>query len=130
MSLKETVDKILKERKLSKTWLATKVGMKLDGLRYALTKHSLKFDEIFMMAQALELPVSTFFPEQKHLYNTSDENNLASDSSNPAYLSNNQKIELKKLRDQVVKLKEDNANLKDQLKDKAHIIALLMAEKK
>ncbi|RZK76703.1 MAG: hypothetical protein EOO92_14200, partial [Pedobacter sp.] len=68
MKLKEKVDKLLKEQNLTKTWLANKVGMKLDGLRYSLNNHSLKFDEVFMMAEALQIPLSELFPEQKSIY--------------------------------------------------------------
>ena len=129
MKLTEIVESLLKEKQLTKRWLATKVGMKVDGLRYALKNHSLKFDEIFMMAEAFDVPLHTFFPPQKKAYAESDENNLVSDSAtHKKYQQEKDKEEIKKLKEINTKLKEEIALLKDQLKDKAHIIQLMSAK--
>ncbi len=131
MSLKEIVDAILKEKKLTKGWLADKVKMKPDGFRLALAKHSIKFNELSRMAEALEVSPSIFFPVTLKSYDDKNLNNyvLAADE-NAHYIDDFNKNEISTIKFQNKKLKEEVLILKEQLHDKSKIIKLLEEKSK
>lgn len=126
MELKEIVDSLLKEKKLTKSWLASRVKMKPDGFRLALVKHSIKFDEIFRMAEALEVSPSVFFNAPANSYKVESLNNLAQEPNEmELYEMSSHKNEINTLKSQNKKLRDEVTKLKEHLSDKSKIIKLL-----
>jgi hypothetical protein len=113
MSLKATVDKILKEKNRSLSWLAKGVGRTFDGLRLALINESIKYKDIIIMADLLEVPPAYFFNTGVPKFPAND-NLLAEPESEYGSL----KANLKTCNDLI-------STLKDQVKDKEIIISLL-----
>lgn len=110
MSLKAIVEEILKEQGRSLTWLAEKVGKTVDGLRLGLMNKSVKYKDLLLMAEALNVSPCYFFKTDKISVNTKK-----STLAEP----------LVEYGDSLKNCKELNATLKDQLKDKERIISLL-----
>jgi lambda repressor-like predicted transcriptional regulator len=110
MSLKSIVEEILKEQGRPLTWLAEKVGKTADGLRLGLMNKSVKYKDLLLMAEALNVSPCNFFK--------ADETLVSTKKSTLAELS----VEYG---DSLKNCKELNAALKDQLKDKERIISLL-----
>jgi len=110
MSLKTIVDGILKDQHRSLSWLAEQMSKTFDGLRLGLIKESIKYKDILLMAQILnvspcdffELPEKTINPKQSTLAEAAAEYG-----------------------DNLKNCRELNTTLKDQLKDKERIISLL-----
>ncbi|MHA4893902.1 hypothetical protein ACXZ1K_04050 [Pedobacter sp. PWIIR3] len=126
MDLKEIVDTLLKEKKLTKRWLAAKVKMQPDGFRLALKNHSIKFDELSRMSEALEVSPSTFFSATLKEYENKNLNNSVLETDeNRLYLESSSKNEVRSIKTQNKKLKEEVLILKEQLQDKSKIIKLL-----
>jgi hypothetical protein len=113
MSLKGTVDKILKEKHRSLSWLAKGIGKTFDGLRLALINESLKYKDIVMMANLLEVHPSFFFEtEPNDAYGQDD-------------ILSEPKQEYGDFKGSLKTYKELVSALKDQVKDKERIISLL-----
>lgn len=109
MSLKATVDKILKEKNRSLSWLAHGIGKTFDGLRLGLINESIKYKDIIMMANLLEVSPAFFFHTE-----ASNEHLVAEPKSEYGDL----KANLKTCKDLIT-------TLKDQVKDKERIISML-----
>lgn len=110
MSLKSILDGILKEKHRSLSWLAQSMGKTFDGLRLGLINESIKYKDMLLMAEILEIPPSKFFIENPE--------GLISSHSMVSETTVEYGDNLKSCR-------ELTATLKDQLKDKERIIALL-----
>ncbi|MFA4869008.1 MAG: hypothetical protein WC623_12455 [Pedobacter sp.] len=110
MSLKAIVEGILKGQGRSLTWLAEKVGKTVDGLRLGLMNKSVKYKDLLLMAEVLNVSPCNFF-KTEDTSATVQKNILAEPP-----------IEYG---DALKNCKELNAALKDQLKDKERIISLL-----
>jgi len=131
MDLKEIVDALLKEKKLTKGWLADKVKMKPDGFRLALKKHSIKFDELSRMSEALEVSPSIFFSNQLKQYDDKYLNNSVLETDEKgSYTETSTKSEINTIKYQNKRLKEEVLLLKEQVQDKAKIIKLLEEKEK
>ncbi|MHB1179493.1 MAG: hypothetical protein ACYCZO_14330 [Daejeonella sp.] len=114
MYLKEVVNKILKERNRSLSWLAMEMGKTFDGLKLGLTRGSIKYTDLKRMADILEIPVSGFF-EGGLDYGGETQKNILFEEE-PPYLS---------MKKELNSCKELTNMLKSQLKDKDKIIELL-----
>lgn len=126
MELRKIVEDLLKEKKLTRAWLASKVKMKPDGLRLALTVGSLKFNQIVLMSDALQVSPTLFFPASEKLYQEASGGNYVSEPDKAQeYRDNAYKNEINALKLQNKKLREEVAALKEQVADKAKIIKLL-----
>jgi len=110
MSLKSIVDGILKEKHRSLSWLALSMGKTFDGLRLGLINESIKYKDILLMAEILQIAPANFFKE-----NTEE---LRSFQDTPSE-------SVVEYGDNLKSCRELAATLKDQLKDKERIIALL-----
>lgn len=115
MNLKSTVDGILKKHNRRFVWLAAEMNRTFDGLKLSLTTGSIKYRDIKRMAQLLEVSPETFFSE------------ATAALADPAGKSirNNITPEYSELKQALKSCKELNAALRDQIKDKDKIIALL-----
>ncbi|WP_316811721.1 hypothetical protein [Pedobacter heparinus] len=113
MSLKATVDKILREKNRSLSWLAHSIGKTFDGLRLGLLNESVKYKDIVAMAGILEVSPGFFFDTAPKKPQT-DENMVAEPKSEYGELKANLRT-----------CKELITTLKDQVKDKERIISLL-----
>lgn len=113
MPLKDIVDQILKEKVRPLSWLAEGMGKTFDGLKLSLVNGSIKYKDILAMSEILEVSPAVFFKTdyKRPLVN---EDNL----SEP-------KPEYGDLKSSLKACKELTATLKDQIKDKDRIIALL-----
>ena len=118
MYLKEIVNKILKERNRSLSWLAMEMGKTFDGLKLSLTKGSIKYTDLKRMANVLDIPVSKFFEE-----NSADEGML------PKHTLGEEKTQYTSMKNELSSYKELINTLKSQLKDKEKIIDLLSKTK-
>lgn len=114
MHLKEIVNKILKERNRSLSWLAMEMGKTFDGLKLGLTKGSIKYTDLKRMANILEIPVSGFFEESSASKGEILKNML--EEEEVYYIS---------MKNELSSCKELVNTLKSQLKDKEKIIELL-----
>ncbi|EDM36310.1 hypothetical protein PBAL39_11417 [Pedobacter sp. BAL39] len=119
MLLKSLVDKLLKEKKKPMKWLAEAMGKTFDGLKKSLLNHSIKYSDIVLMAEILEVSPAIFFaseirPQKDPLLVTDDK------ETHENYLSLNRSLD---------DCKELNRQLKDQLKDKELIISLISKTK-
>lgn len=113
MSLKAIIDGILKEKHRPLSWLATGMGKTFDGLRLGLINESIKYKDLLLMAEILEISAAKFFKE------TADQAQSQSILAESAV----------EYGDNLKSCKELAATLKDQLKDKERIIALLSEAK-
>ncbi len=109
MKLKDLVDKILKDRNRSLSWLAAEMNKTFDGLKLSLVKGSIKYTDLKKMAEVLNVSASAFFQEDEQF-----ENMLAEE-----------KVEYLSTKNQLTSCKELASTLKSQLIDKEKIIALL-----
>lgn len=112
MSLKATVDKILKEKHRSLSWLAHGIGKTFDGLRLGLINESVKYKDILLIADKLEVSPCSLFNESKGFLH--QDNLLAEPGAEYGDLKANLKT-----------CKELISTLKDQVKDKERIISLM-----
>lgn len=115
MELKSIIDEILKQRKRPFSWLADQMGMTFDGFKLSLINTSIKHRDIELMAKILEVSPSRFFSTT-----TVNKGQLAAQSV--AEVNITVQSELKQA---LKSCKELNAALKDQIKDKDKIIALM-----
>lgn len=115
MNLKSTVDGILKKNNRRFVWLAGKMDRTFDGLKLSLTTGSIKYRDIEKMAEILEVPPQTFFSD------------LTAPLADPTGkgIRINITPEYGELKQALKSCKELNAALRDQIKDKDQIIALL-----
>jgi hypothetical protein len=119
MHLKEIVNKMLKERNRSLSWLAMEMGKTFDGLKLSLTKGSIKYTDLKRMADILDIPVSIFFEES--LYNEPGiQKNILQE----------EEVHYIKMKNELASCKELINALKSQLKDKEKIIELMSKGKK
>ncbi len=109
MSIKEIVDGILKEKRRPLTWLARGMHRTRDGLALGLENESIKYRDIVIMAQLLEVSPCRLFATNEELI--IPEQNIVSETT---FQYGNQKA-----------CEELVASLKDQLTDKERIIILL-----
>lgn len=115
MSLKNTVLRILKEKHRSLSWLAKGIGKTFDGLNLALKNESLKYKDIIVMANLLEIHPGVLFNDENH--DLKGDNLLSEPKS--GYLDFRTKSMYDDLMD----------TMRDQLNDKDKIIALLEARR-
>ena len=108
MELKNIVDKALKDKNRSLSWLAAEMNKTFDGLKLSLVKGSIKYTDIKKMADILQIPASTFFHEDEIT------NMVAED-----------RVEYVSLKTELSSCKELASTLKSQLADKEKIIELL-----
>ena len=113
MYLKNIVDEILIEKTRSLSWLAVQMGKTFDGLKLSLVKESLKYKDLSEMAKILEVSPNTFFQSKFPTYISRNPENLT-DSK----VDIDEKMNIKTYKELV-------AALRDQLKDKEKIIALM-----
>ena len=115
MNLKSTVDGILKKHNRRFVWLAAEMNRTFDGLKLSLTTGSIKYRDIERMANLLEVPAQTFFSE------------ASAPLADPTGKSIQKQVtpEHSELKQALKSCKELNAALRDQIKDKDKIIALL-----
>lgn len=111
MSLKEIIDQILRDKRKSLSWLANNMGKTFDGLRLGLINESIKYKDLLLLAEILNVSPCIFFdvPEDEP---DNAQANLADEL-------------VSELDDALKSCKELTATLKDQLKDKERIISLL-----
>lgn len=110
--LKKIVDDILRKQNRSLSWLASEMGKTFDGLKLSLVKESIKYVDLRRMAEILEVSPAIFFDDVSSQTNVVEE-----EEQHYSGL----KIELRSCR-------ELAETLKSQLKDKEHIIRLLLKE--
>ena len=115
MNLKGVVDEILLEKNRPFSWLVSQMDKTFDGLKLSLTNESIKYRDINKMAKILEVPPSTFFDTESRTYKASNGANYTAESKN----------EYSDLRNSLKNCKEMSAALKELIKDKDRIIALL-----
>ena len=118
MYLKEVVNKMLKDRNRSLSWLAMEMGKTFDGLKLGLTRGSIKYTDLKRMADILDIPVSSFFEEPLDNEGGTQKNVLFEEEGQ--YLS---------IKNELTSCKELIRTLKSQLKDKEKIIELLSKTK-
>lgn len=118
MYLKEVVNKMLKERNRSLSWLAMEMGKTFDGLKLGLTRGSIKYTDLKRMANILDIPVSGFFEESSDNEGGILKNTLGEEEAQ--YIS---------MKNELNSCKELIITLKSQLKDKERIIELLSKTK-
>lgn len=109
MSLKDIVYGILKEKRRSVTWLAEEMGRTFDGLRTGLVNESVKYKDMVVMAEVLEVSPSRFFETNEEQLDL--QGNMVSEASS----------EYKSLKS----CEELVTTLKKQINDKERIITLL-----
>ena len=63
--LKQIVDDLLKKKQRSLSWLAEQMNKTFDGLKLSVTKGSIKYNDLLLMAEVLDVEVSTFFGKKK-----------------------------------------------------------------
>lgn len=107
MSLKNTVDKILKDKGRSLSWLAKSIGRTVDGLRLAIKNESIKYKDIIAIANLLKIHPGTLFID-------TERDDLLSEPKSE-YMDS----KMRKVYDQLLD------SMTDQLADKDRIIALL-----
>ena len=110
MPFKAIVDGMLKEQGRSLTWLANKTGKTVDGLRLGLMNQSVKYKDLLLIAETLNVSPCSFFDVKEKL--TKEQQSLLSEPT----------VEYG---DPLKNCRELAAALKDQLKDKERIISLL-----
>lgn len=110
MSLKTTIDGILREKHRSLSWLALGMSKTFDGLRLGLINESIKYKDLLLMAEILEISPCKFFKE-----NGEDLGSIQGMVTESAV----------EYGDNLKSCRELTATLKDQIKDKERIIALL-----
>ncbi|SHG77869.1 hypothetical protein [Pedobacter caeni] len=115
MDIYAVVKAILKEKKRPFTWLVRQMDMTSDGLKLALKNESIKYRDINRVAGFLEVSPYTFFDAGDKPYKTEESSNLTAESKN----------EYSSLKNSLKNCKEMSAALKEQIKDKEVIIALL-----
>lgn len=108
MELKNIVDKALKDKNRSLSWLAAEMNKTFDGLKLSLVKGSIKYTDIKKMAGILQIPASTFFDEEEITYMVAED-----------------RVEYVSLKTELSSCKELASTLKNQLADKEKIIELL-----
>jgi len=114
MSLKAIIDGIIRDKHRSLSWLAASMGKTFDGLRLGLINESIKYKDILLMAEILEVSPCCFF-------NTEGLDADPNMVSEPA-------VEYGDLKSTLKSCKEMVATLKDQINDKERIITLLSKE--
>ncbi|MDR6782048.1 hypothetical protein ABIE26_001463 [Pedobacter africanus] len=119
MALKATIDKILKDKNRSLSWLAHGIGKTFDGLRLGLLNESVKYKDILLIAEKLEISPCVLFNEGKGYQQNHKDNMLAEPVSEYGDLKANLRT-----------CKELISTLKDQVKDKERIINLMQDEKR
>lgn len=65
--LKRLVDGLLKEKNKPFTWLVAEMKKTADGLRLSLTRGSIKYTDLLLMAEVLGVNVEIFFGKQKSI---------------------------------------------------------------
>ncbi len=110
MSFKAIIEGILKEQGRSLTWLANKTNKTVDGLRLGLMNQSVKYKDLVLIAETLNVSPCTFFTIRET--STNGKQNVLAEPT----------VEYG---DHLKNCRELNAALKDQLKDKERIISLL-----
>ena len=65
MSIKENISVILKERGISISFLARKIGLEQRTFLYQLEKEYPNLETLYKIAEALEVPVSCLLGENK-----------------------------------------------------------------
>lgn len=111
MSLKAIVDRILRDKNRSLSWLALNMGKTFDGLRLGLINESIKYKDLLLMAETLDISPSLFFKTNEEAPNT-QQHNLPTPPTT-------------EYGESLKSCKELTAALKDQLRDKERIISLL-----
>lgn len=111
MSLKAIIDRILRDQHRSLSWLAVSMGKTFDGLRLGLINESIKYKDILVMAEILDVSPAMFFKNSM-------------EESNPL-LNSILGESVTEYGESLKNCKELNAALKDQLNDKERIISLL-----
>nr|WP_121272562.1 hypothetical protein [Pedobacter schmidteae] len=110
MSLKAIVDGILREKHRSLSWLANSMGKTFDGLRLGLINESVKYKDLLLMAEILDVSPANFF--NIYIENLGMVPTMVAES--PAEYG-----------DSLKNCRELAAALRDQINDKERIIALL-----
>jgi hypothetical protein len=119
MTLKEIVDQLLKEENRSLSWLATEMDKTFEGLKQSLTKGSIKYNDLKLMALVLKVSPARFFDEKVIKQKISESMVTEQDISYYTGLKND-----------LTSCKELVGTLKSQVKDKEKIIELLSSGKK
>lgn len=83
MTLHAMVIDLLKKKRETFKWLSTEMGMTEDGLKYSLTKETLKFRDILRLAKILRIQPEYFLALDKKHYsiNAGDNNLIANEGS-------------------------------------------------
>jgi hypothetical protein len=115
MTLKSTVEEILKGKKRSMSWLALEMDKSVDGLRLSLVRESIKYTDINKMSVILEVSPTIFFENGAKTYKEISATQKSSEAGS-------EYSDLKFYKGMVTMLK-------DQLNDKEKIITLLSKNK-
>lgn len=68
MNVSDIIAEVLKTKGVSQTFLAKKTGISYKRINYIISEHAdVKNDEIFKIAEALEVDVNFFNPNSKNL---------------------------------------------------------------
>lgn len=118
MKLKIVIDGILKKKKRPFSWLADQMERTFDGCKLSLINGSIKHSDITLMAKILEVSPIVFF---------SDTEAITAELPGKS-VSDRVTAEHYELKQALKSCKELNAALKDQIKDKDKIIALMNKE--
>lgn len=115
MYLKETVDRLLKNKNRSLSWLATEMGKSFDGLKLSLVKGSIKYVDMVLMAEKLGVHPGELFENGHRGYSNEEWKNALEEGE----------THYKNVKKELVACQELTEALKGQLTDKERIIALL-----
>lgn len=115
MYLKETVDKLLKKRSRSLSWLASEMGKSFDGLKLSLVKGSIKYKDMAVLADKLGVHPGELF-ESDHSGYTLEEWKSVLEEGEMQYSS---------VKKELLACKELTETLRNQIKDKERIIELI-----
>ncbi len=115
MYLKETVDRLLKNKNRSLSWLATEMGKSFDGLKLSLVKGSIKYVDMMLMAEKLGVHPGEFFENERQGYANEEWRNALEDGE----------VQYKNVQKELSACQELTEALRGQLTDKERIIALL-----
>lgn len=115
MHLKETVDKLLKKHNRSLSWLAGEMGKSFDGLKLSLVKGSIKYKDLLVLSNKLEVHPGEFF-ESEHTGYSPEEWRSVLQEGETQYAN---------VHKELISCKELNEALRNLVKDKERIIELL-----
>lgn len=116
MNLKSIIDTELARQNKTFKWLVGEVGISNDGLKAGLETESIKLRDFKKVISVLNMPIQSFFEQNKTIQKITGDNNLQANHSMVAEPAIRYKVE---------SLEQQIVQLKSQLNDKDEIIQLL-----